>query len=66
MGPSPWRSMLKFANASSPNTDRAYMFADKKPHSPDNAASGVKHDMFVDFIICFKYCCKSLVREECN
>lgn len=34
-----------------PNRLRAYIFADKKSQSPDNAASGVRHAMFVDFMI---------------
>ena len=38
-----------FANASSPNTDLALRFADRKSHSPDSAASGVRHIILVDF-----------------
>ena len=38
-----------------PNKLRAYMFADKKSQSPDNAPSGVRQDMFVTFITCERY-----------
>jgi hypothetical protein len=31
------------------------MFADKKSHSPEVAPSGVRHDMFVAFMTCFRY-----------
>lgn len=37
-----------------PKRLRAYIFADKKSQSPDNAASGVRQAMFVDFIICLR------------
>jgi hypothetical protein len=40
------------------------MFADKKSHSPDRAASGVKHDMFVDFMMWFRYVLRSLGATE--
>lgn len=55
-------SMLKFANASSPNTLLAYRLADRKSHSPDSAASGVRHAILVDFMIWAKYCRKSLAK----
>jgi hypothetical protein len=35
-----------------PNKLRAYIFADRKSHSPERAPSGVKHDMLVAFITC--------------
>ena len=38
-----------------PNKLRAYMFADRKSQSPDNAPSGVRQDMFVTFITCERY-----------
>lgn len=44
----------------SPNKLRAYMFADRKSQSPDRAPSGVKHDMFVDFMMWSRYSRKSL------
>lgn len=53
-------SILKFANASSPKTLRAYKLADKKSHSPERAASGVRHAIFVDFMICARYWRRSL------
>jgi hypothetical protein len=31
------------------------MLADKKSESPAMAPSGVRQDMFVDFMMCFKY-----------
>lgn len=47
-------SMLKFARASSPNRLRAYRFAERKSQSPDIAPSGVRHAMFVEFIMCLR------------
>lgn len=47
-------SMLKFARASSPNRLRAYRFAERKSQSPDIAPSGVRHAMFVEFMMCFR------------
>ncbi len=40
-------SMETFTNASSPKTERAYRFADKKAMSPSRADSGERHLMFV-------------------
>jgi hypothetical protein len=37
-----------------PNKLLAYMFALKKSQSPDRAPSGVRHDMFVVFMTCFR------------
>ncbi|RNA17796.1 hypothetical protein BpHYR1_041019 [Brachionus plicatilis] len=53
--------MLTLANTSSPKIDFAYKFAAIKPQSPDKAFSGVKHFMFVDFMICSKYSFKSFI-----
>ncbi len=39
------------------------MLADKKSESPAMAPSGVRQDMFVDFMICFKYSRGSLAEE---
>lgn len=41
----------------------AYIFAERNPQSPDNATSGVKQLIFVDFIICPRYSLKSLRNE---
>lgn len=54
---------LQFVNIALPNKLRAYMFADKKSHSPDIAVSGVKQDMLVDFMICCRYSLRSLLQE---
>lgn len=40
------------------------MFADKKSHSPESAASGVKQAMFVDFRMWLRYARKSLNTEK--
>jgi hypothetical protein len=47
-----------------PNRLRAYIFAERKSQSPDMAPSGVRHDMFVDFMTCFKYSRGSLGRHS--
>ena len=39
------------------------MFADRKSHSPEVAPSGVRHDMFVAFMTCFRYSRGSLYLE---
>ena len=46
-----------------PNKLRAYMLADKKSESPAIAPSGVRQDIFVDFIMCFKYSRGSLAKR---
>lgn len=51
---------MRSCNEYSPNKLRAYMFADRKSQSPDRAPSGVKHDMFVDFMMWSRYSRKSL------
>lgn len=53
-------SILRFAKASSPNIDLAYIFAAINPHWPDKAFSGVRHFMLVLFKRCRKYSCKSV------
>jgi len=49
-----------------PKRLRAYMFADRKSHSPEVAPSGVRHDIFVAFMTCFKYSRGSLSDLEVN
>lgn len=39
------------------------MLADKKSESPAMAPSGVRQDIFVDFIMCFKYSRGSLTKK---
>jgi hypothetical protein len=46
-----------------PNRLRAYILADKKSESPAIAPSGVRQDMFVDFMMCFKYSRGPLARK---
>jgi hypothetical protein len=46
-----------------PNRLRAYILADKKSESPAIAPSGVRQDIFVDFMMCFKYSRGSLARK---
>lgn len=49
-----------------PKRLRAYMFADRKSHSPEVAPSGVRHDIFVAFMTCFRYSRGSLSNLEVN
>jgi len=49
-----------------PKRLRAYMFADRKSHSPEVAPSGVRHDIFVAFMTCFRYSRGSLSDLEVN
>ena len=53
---------MREENKRVPNRLRAYMLADKKSESPAMAPSGVRQDMFVDFMMCFKYSRGSLAR----
>ena len=50
-------------NKRAPNKLRAYKLADKKSESPAMAPSGVRQDIFVDFIMCFKYSRGSLAKR---
>jgi hypothetical protein len=47
--------MLEQSEGDLPKRLRAYIFADKKSQSPESAPSGVRQDMLVTFITCFKY-----------
>ena len=49
-----------------PKRLRAYMFADRKSHLPEVAPSGVRHDIFVAFMTCFRYSRGSLSDLEVN
>jgi hypothetical protein len=40
-----------------PNRLLAYMLAERKPHSPPRAASGVRQDMLVEAMMCCKSVC---------
>jgi hypothetical protein len=56
------RADLRREGQDIPNRLRAYRLADKKSESPAMAPSGVRQDMFVDFMICFKYSRGSLAK----
>jgi hypothetical protein len=49
-----------------PQRFRAHMLADRKSHSPEVAPSGVRHDMFVAFMTCFRCARGSLSDLEVN
>ena len=46
-----------------PNKLLAYMFAERKPQSPDNAASGVRQDMLVDAIMWLRSAQSDVIRS---
>jgi hypothetical protein len=48
-------------NECEPKRLRAYMFAERKSHSHEVAPSGVRQDMLVVFMTCFRYSRGSLM-----